>query len=37
MPGIPENGCGERQGKQRSSQSHQRIEFCFVKSMISGI
>ena len=32
-----ENGCGERQGKQRSSQSHQRIEFCFVKSMISGI
>ena len=31
-----ENGCGERCQKKRSSQSHHRIEFFFVNSMISG-
>ena len=32
-----ENGCGERRSRKRSSQSHQRIEFFFVNSTISGI
>ena len=32
-----EKSCGERRSKKRSSQSHHRIEFFFVKATISGM
>ena len=35
--GGTEKGCGERSQYERSSQQHQRIEFFFVNSTISGM